>query len=153
MWYLFMLATIHYDAVRYCWKVDLAKGRRCEMTQAADLNTRPIEFAKGDLVAWTVRPGVYTVVTRSRASVVLLPVVPEPYATPDGGWITHPSKLRPVDFVEVGRAAHAEGETLSPALSAVVRRALEGLTVGDGLGRKIMSDFVDGWTAASLAER
>lgn len=109
MWYLFMLATIHYDAVRYCWKVDLAKGRRCEMTQAADLNTRPIEFAKGDLVAWTVRPGVYTVVTRSRASVVLLPVVPEPYATPDGGWITHPSKLRPVDFVEVGRAAHARG--------------------------------------------
>lgn len=123
------------------------------MMQAADLNTRPIEFAKGDLVAWTVRPGVYTVVTRSRVSVVLLPVVPEPYATPDGGWITHPSKLRPVDFVEVGRAAHAEGETLSPALSAVVRRALEGLTVGDGLGRKIMSDFVDGWAAASLAER
>ncbi|KAF0964925.1 MULTISPECIES: hypothetical protein [Rhodococcus] len=117
----------------------------------AELETRPVGFAKGDLVAWTVRRGLYTVVKCSRASVVLLPVVPEPYATPEGGWITHPSKLRPVDFVEVGRAAHAEGETLSHALSAGVRRALEGLAVGDGLGRKIMSDFVEGWTAASLA--
>ncbi|MGH3802564.1 MAG: hypothetical protein ACRDTD_21060 [Pseudonocardiaceae bacterium] len=116
-----------------------------------DVEARPDGFAKGDLVTWTVRPGVYIVVTRSRASAVLLPVVSEPYTTPERGWITHPSKLRPVDFAEVGRAAHAEGETRSPALSAVVRRALEGLAVGDGLGRKIMSDFVEGWTAASLA--
>lgn len=113
--------------------------------------SRPVEFAKGDQVSWTARAGVYAITSYSRGSVTLMPVVPEPYATPEGGWITHPSKLREVDFIEVGRTAYASGDPLSPALSVPVRRALAGVSVVDGRGRKILSDFVEGWIAACMA--
>ncbi|QHE73669.1 hypothetical protein HYG77_37660 (plasmid) [Rhodococcus sp. ZPP] len=117
------------------------------------VNAVPTEPAIGGMVSWTVRPGVYVVTACSRGSVTLMPAAPERYATPEGGWFTHPSKLREVDFAEVGRTAHDEGDPLSPALSSVVRRALSGLAVGDESGRKIMSDFVDGWLDAKLAQR
>jgi hypothetical protein len=57
-----------------------------------------------------------------------------------------------MNFIELGKAAHANDEHRPPALNAHVQEAIAGLQVGDPKTLRIMSDFTKGYDMAIRAE-
>lgn len=54
--------------------------------------------------------------------------------------------------MELGKAAHANGELRAPAANAQVMAALAGRKVGDPENLRIMTDFAKGFDLAVQAE-
>lgn len=57
-----------------------------------------------------------------------------------------------MDFIELGKAAHANGEHRAPALNAHVMAAIAGNNVGAPETLRIMTDFTKGFDMATEAE-
>ena len=57
-----------------------------------------------------------------------------------------------MDFIELGKAAHANDELRAPAANAHVMEALAGLKVGDPKAMQIMNDFTKGYEMGIEAE-
>jgi hypothetical protein len=53
-----------------------------------------------------------------------------------------------MDFINLGKAAHANGEHRAPALNAHVQEAIAGLQVGDPKALRVMSEFTKGYDMA-----
>lgn len=50
-----------------------------------------------------------------------------------------------MNFIELGKAAHANGEHRAPTLNAQVMEAIAGRKVGDPETLRIMNDFTKGY--------
>lgn len=57
-----------------------------------------------------------------------------------------------MDFIELGKAAHANGNLRAPAMNAQVMEAIAGLPVGSPETMRIMKDFTKGFDMATAAE-
>ena len=57
-----------------------------------------------------------------------------------------------MNFIELGKAAHANGEHRAPAMNAQVMEALAGRKVGDPDTLRIMNDFTKGYEMGIEAE-
>ena len=57
-----------------------------------------------------------------------------------------------MNFIELGKAAHANNEHSAPALNAHVMEALAGRKVGDPETLRIMKDFTKGYNMGIQAE-
>jgi hypothetical protein len=57
-----------------------------------------------------------------------------------------------MNFIELGKAAHANGALRAPAMNAQIMEALAGLPVGSKEGKRIMADFAKGFDMAVMAE-
>jgi hypothetical protein len=57
-----------------------------------------------------------------------------------------------MNFIELGKAAHANGEHRAPALNAHVMEAIAGNKVGDPETLRIMNDFTRGYEMAIQEE-
>ena len=57
-----------------------------------------------------------------------------------------------MNFIELGKSAHANGDLRAPAMNAYVMEALAGLPVGSENGTRIMSDFTKGFDLATESE-
>ena len=57
-----------------------------------------------------------------------------------------------MNFIELGKAAHANDELRAPAANAQVMAALAGLPVGSKEGMRIMRDFTKGFDMGVEAE-
>jgi hypothetical protein len=57
-----------------------------------------------------------------------------------------------MNFIELGKAAHANGELRAPAANAQVMEALAGLPVGSTEGKRIMTDFTKGFDMGVMEE-
>ena len=57
-----------------------------------------------------------------------------------------------MNFIELGKAAHANGELRAPAANAQVMAALAGRKVGDPENLRIMTDFTKGFDMGVDAE-
>jgi len=53
-----------------------------------------------------------------------------------------------MNFINLGKAAHANDEHRAPALNAHVQEAIAGLQVGDPKTLRIMSEFTKGYDMA-----
>jgi hypothetical protein len=62
------------------------------------------------------------------------------------------TKGKTMNFIELGKAAHANGALRAPAMNAQVLAALSGLPVGSKDGKRIMTDFTKGFDMAVMAE-
>lgn len=57
-----------------------------------------------------------------------------------------------MNFIDLGKAAHANGNLRAPAMNAKVMEAIAGLPVGSTETKRIMSDFTKGYDMATEAE-
>jgi len=57
-----------------------------------------------------------------------------------------------MNFIELGKAAHANGSLRAPAMNAQVMEAIAGLPVGSLEAKRIMTDFTKGYDMATEAE-
>jgi hypothetical protein len=57
-----------------------------------------------------------------------------------------------MNFIELGKAAHANGELRAPAANAQVIEAIAGFQVGDPEVIRIMTDFTKGFDMGQRAE-
>lgn len=57
-----------------------------------------------------------------------------------------------MEFIELGKAAHANGNLRAPAMSAEVMEAIAALPVGSTETKRIMSDFTKGYDMATEIE-
>lgn len=57
-----------------------------------------------------------------------------------------------MNFIDLGKAAHANGNLRAPAMNAQVMEALAGLPVGSTEGLRIMTEFTKGFDMATEAE-
>lgn len=57
-----------------------------------------------------------------------------------------------MNFIELGKAAHANGEHRAPALNAHVMEAIAGFKVGNPEVLRIMTDFTKGYDMGHRAE-
>lgn len=57
-----------------------------------------------------------------------------------------------MNFIELGKAAHANNALRAPAMNAQVMEAIAGLPVGSLEAKRIMSDFTKGYDLATETE-
>jgi len=57
-----------------------------------------------------------------------------------------------MNFIELGKAAHANDELRAPAANAQVMAAIAGFQVGDSEVMRIMTDFTKGYDMAMRVE-
>lgn len=57
-----------------------------------------------------------------------------------------------MNFIELGKAAHANGELRAPAANAQVMEAIAGFEVGNPEVMRIMTDFTKGFDMGQRAE-
>ena len=57
-----------------------------------------------------------------------------------------------MNFIELGKAAHANGELRAPAANAQVMEAIAGFQVGNPEVIRIMTDFTKGYDMGQRAE-
>lgn len=57
-----------------------------------------------------------------------------------------------MNFIELGKAAHANGELRAPAANAQVMEAIAGFKVGNPETLRIMNDFTKGYEMGIQAE-
>jgi hypothetical protein len=57
-----------------------------------------------------------------------------------------------MNFIELGKAAHANGELRAPAANAKVMAAIAGNKVGNPETLRIMNDFIKGYEMGVQAE-
>ena len=57
-----------------------------------------------------------------------------------------------MDFIELGKAAHANGALRAPDMNAQVMEAIAGLPVGSPETMRIMRDFTKGFDMGVMAE-
>jgi hypothetical protein len=62
------------------------------------------------------------------------------------------TKGKTMNFIELGKAAHANGEHRAPADNAHVMEAIAGFKVGNPETLRIMNDFTKGFDMAVMAE-
>lgn len=62
------------------------------------------------------------------------------------------SRGNTMNFIELGKAAHANGNLRAPAMNAQVMEAIAGIPAGSPEAMRIMTDFTKGFDMAIDAE-